>query len=111
MRVSVLGVLGEGGFGKVYKGRMDEADIAVKVLNARNERNAYDSFRREFTTLAPLDHPNVVPLHAGSMEPGQPLGLVDPLSAGGALSGALREALAPRKRLARRQRCVAPPPY
>ena len=92
--------LGEGGFGKVYKGRMDEADIAVKVLSKGKERGAYESFRRELTFLAQLDHPNVVPLHAVSMDPGQPLCLVYPLYAGGALRGALREALAPRKRLA-----------
>ena len=94
--------LGEGGFGKVYKGRMDEADIAVKVLSKGNERNAYDSFRRELTFLAQLDHPNVVPLHAVSMDPGQPLCLVYPLYARGALGGALREApgLDTRERLA-----------
>jgi len=92
--------LGKGGFGEVYKGRMDEADIAVKVLSRENDRNAYESFRRELTFLAQLDHPNVVPLHAVSMDPGQPLCLVYPLYARGALGGALREALAPRKRLA-----------
>jgi ankyrin repeat protein len=94
--------LGEGGFGEVYRGRMNEADIAVKVLSKENERNAYDSFRRESTVLAQLDHPNVVPLHAVSMEPGQPLCLVYPLYARGALSGALREApgLDTRERLA-----------
>ena len=92
--------LGKGDFGEVYKGRMNEADIAVKKLSRENDRNTYESFRRELTFLAQLDHPNVVPLHAVSMDPGQPLCLVYPLYAGGALRGALGEALAPRKLLA-----------
>ena len=61
-RYRVLGVLGHGGAGRVYRvedtarnGRV----LALKVLERTDEKWAA-AFRREFETLAALSHPNVV---------------------------------------------------
>jgi len=55
---------GEGGFGRVIKGRDNilERDIAVKILNpilSRFDADERERFRREARTLAQLSHPNI----------------------------------------------------
>jgi serine/threonine protein kinase len=55
---------GEGGFGKVIKGRDNELerDIAVKVLDpllTQFSQAERERFRREARTLARLSHPNI----------------------------------------------------
>jgi serine/threonine-protein kinase len=56
--------LGEGGMGKVYKGRQEslERDVAIKVLSKHLASNAdfVQRFQREARIMAKLDHPNVV---------------------------------------------------
>ncbi|CAI7780951.1 unnamed protein product [Closterium sp. NIES-53] len=65
-------VLGEGGFGKVYKGRLrgvnGEADeettfVAIKVL-APHSFQGMDEFLNEITTVEGVQHPNIVRLLA-----------------------------------------------
>ncbi|MEW5851977.1 MAG: protein kinase [Myxococcota bacterium] len=61
-RFRVLGVLGQGGAGRVYRVE-DQAKggeiVALKVLERTDEKWAA-AFRREFETLAAMSHPNVV---------------------------------------------------
>jgi Tol biopolymer transport system component/predicted Ser/Thr protein kinase len=56
----VLGLLGAGGMGKVYKardGRLDRT-VAIKILNERSSR-----LEREARAASALNHPNIVTLH------------------------------------------------
>uniref|UniRef100_A0A5B6Z6H6 Receptor-like serine/threonine-protein kinase n=1 Tax=Davidia involucrata TaxID=16924 RepID=A0A5B6Z6H6_DAVIN len=54
--------LGEGGFGPVYKGVLEEGqDIAVKRLS-RNSKQGFDEFKNEVIFIAKLQHRNLVKL-------------------------------------------------
>ncbi|MBI5498500.1 MAG: protein kinase [Deltaproteobacteria bacterium] len=61
-RYRVLGVLGQGGAGRVYRvedtARAGEV-VALKILERTDEKWAA-AFRREFEVLAAMSHPNVV---------------------------------------------------
>src|SRR5262245_2004920 len=63
-RYRVLGLLGFGGMGAVYKAehRLMERLVALKVISPSLLGNAaaIDRFRREFRAAARLSHPNVV---------------------------------------------------
>jgi len=63
----VLGVLGAGGMGKVYKVRNVISDRveAMKVLlaNLATQKELADRFLREIKLLASLDHPNIAKLN------------------------------------------------
>ena len=63
----VLGVLGAGGMGKVYKVRNVISDRveAMKILlpNLAAEKELADRFLREIKLLASLDHPNIAALN------------------------------------------------
>ena len=54
--------LGEGSCGIVYAGidQLSGAFIAIKEIKARSERSAVEELKREFNTLLPLRHPNIV---------------------------------------------------
>jgi serine/threonine-protein kinase len=62
----VIGVLGAGGMGKVYKVRNTISDRieAMKILlpNLANQKDLADRFLREIKLLASLDHPNIAAL-------------------------------------------------
>lgn len=62
----VLGVLGAGGMGKVYKARNVISDRieAMKILlgNLAGQKELADRFQREIKLLASLDHPNIAAL-------------------------------------------------
>src|SRR5579863_6447100 len=62
----VIGVLGAGGMGKVYKVRntISERAEAMKVLlpNLANNPDLEGRFLREIKLLATLDHPNIASL-------------------------------------------------
>ena len=64
----ILGVLGEGGMGVVYRARDPrlKRDIAIKVLpgDVASSPDRLERLEREATTVAGLNHPNIVVLHS-----------------------------------------------
>jgi serine/threonine-protein kinase len=63
----VIGLLGEGGMGQVYRGRDPRLgrDIAIKILQADSSRDkeAMGRFEREARAVASLSHPNVIAVY------------------------------------------------
>lgn len=51
--------LGKGGFGDVWHARVDEDDVALKVL-AESDPDSISRFKKEVRLLKSLDHPNVI---------------------------------------------------
>ncbi|KAK1396397.1 Receptor-like serine/threonine-protein kinase [Heracleum sosnowskyi] len=63
--------LGEGGFGPVYKGTLDDGqEIAVKRLS-RNSSQGEDEFKNEVSCMAKLQHRNLVTLLGCCTEKGE----------------------------------------
>jgi tRNA A-37 threonylcarbamoyl transferase component Bud32 len=66
-RYQVLGLLGAGGMGAVYKARhrLMERTVALKVINKRLTGDSawVERFRREVQAAARLAHPNIVTAH------------------------------------------------
>ena len=66
-RYTILGLLGKGGFGRVYLAHDDDLDrpVAIKVPNPERIAQPEDvqAFLTEARILAKLDHPNIVPVH------------------------------------------------
>ena len=75
-RFEVVGELGRGGMGVVYRCRDLELgrDVALKVvLDPNLDSGLADRLRQEATVLAGLEHPSVVPVHdAGHTDDGRP---------------------------------------
>ncbi len=67
----ILGVLGAGGMGKVYKVRnvLSDRVEAMKVLlpNLADQKDLADRFLREIKVLASLNHPNIAVLRTALM--------------------------------------------
>jgi eukaryotic-like serine/threonine-protein kinase len=70
----VIGLLGEGGMGQVYRGRDPRLgrDIAIKVLakDALQDAEATGRLEREARAIAALSHPNIVAVHDVGREDG-----------------------------------------
>ena len=66
-RYTILGLLGEGGIGRVYLAHDDDLDRPVAIKVPKSERIAdpedLEAFLVEAQILANLDHPNIVPVH------------------------------------------------
>ena len=77
----VVGILGAGGMGKVYKVRNVISDRieAMKVLlpDLVNEPDLADRFLREIKVQASLEHPNIAALHTAVREENQLLMLME----------------------------------
>ena len=74
-RYTILGRLGQGGFGTVYLGHDDDLDRPVAIKVPKTERvtqpEAIEAFLKEARVIANLDHPNIVPiLDVGRREDG-----------------------------------------
>lgn len=61
----LLGVIGKGGMGEVYKGFGNDKVVAVKVLpqELAKDSNLVKRFEREADMLSRLDHPHIVKLY------------------------------------------------
>jgi serine/threonine-protein kinase len=98
-RYEILGVLGEGGMGVVYKGndRTLNREVALKVIRgdmgnaAENNsiRRSRERFEEEGRSLARLQHPNIVQIHDAGETDGR-LYLVMEYVGGGTLDARLR---------------------
>ena len=66
-RYTILGRLGEGGFGRVYRARDNDLarHVAIKVPKLERPTHIEDpeAFLLEAKILANLDHPHIVPVH------------------------------------------------
>jgi len=65
-------LIGEGKFGKVYKGKCHSCDVAVKIP-ARQDLSEKDleKFRREVEIMRTINHPNVCLFMGACTLPGQ----------------------------------------
>ena len=63
----ILGRIGAGGMGEVYRARDTrlDRDVAIKVLPGgfSNDQAAIKRFRREAKALASLSHPNILTVY------------------------------------------------
>src|SRR5262245_26644968 len=63
----IIGLLGEGGMGQVYRGRdaRIDRDVAIKILPPAflGDASRLARFEREARTLAALNHPNIAQLY------------------------------------------------
>src|SRR6266545_4926356 len=60
----ILGSLGAGGMGEVYKARDTRLDrtVALKILPSRDDERRH-RFAREAKAIAALSHPNICTIH------------------------------------------------
>jgi hypothetical protein len=75
-RFRILGVLGQGAMGVVYRGRDEalERDAAIKVMsvNLAGDEEGRQRFRREARAAARLQHPNIVTIYELGEQDGAP---------------------------------------
>ncbi|MBV9145710.1 MAG: protein kinase, partial [Acidobacteria bacterium] len=66
--------LGQGGYGAVYKARDSLGrDVAIKVLTSfGDDSNTIEGFKKEATTLARLNHRNIVTVYQFGVDNGRP---------------------------------------
>jgi serine/threonine protein kinase len=89
----ILGVLGWGGMGRVYKARQVNLQrlVALKVIRAGEDADAEQvaRFREEARAIARMQHPNIVQIHEVGEENGHPFIALE-LVEGGSLAEHLR---------------------
>ena len=61
-RFEILGILGQGGFSKVYRVR-DEVEDEERALKLFDNATGYEAVRREIGALRKIRHPNVVEVY------------------------------------------------
>jgi len=102
-RYRVTRVLGEGTMGRVYLGeqRVGESvrNVAIKALAASRGNDDYivARFRREATTVASLEHPNIIRLYDYGEEGGRFLSVMEYVPGGSLASLLARGRLAPER--------------
>ena len=86
-------VLGRGGFGKVYKGRLTNGYlVAVKRLKEERTQGGEMQFQTEVEMISMAVHRNLLRLHGFCMTPTERL-LVYPFMANGSVASCLRGTL------------------
>src|SRR5262245_34434051 len=72
----IVGPLGAGGMGEVYKARDEKLDrfVALKILHSTRATDPAfrDRFQREAKAIAALTHPNIVTVHSIEEHSGEP---------------------------------------
>jgi len=59
--VEKLGVLGDGSFGTVYRGRCRSQEVAIKVLHRQDlDEHSLNAFRKEVEIVSRIFHPNIL---------------------------------------------------
>ncbi|HUP23955.1 MAG TPA: protein kinase [Thermoanaerobaculia bacterium] len=86
-KYEILGELGKGGFGTVYRGRdtVLKRQVAIKICSAEDD-DIRARFQREAEIVASLQHPNITTIHDLGVHEGSPY-LVQELLSGEDLSG------------------------
>jgi len=100
-RYRILGLLGKGAMGIVYRGRDEslERDVAVKVLLGQTEdERARARFQREARAAARLQHPNIVTVYELGEHDGAPYMAMELLE-GADLQRAIERGLRPDPRV------------
>ena len=109
----LLDVLGEGGFGAVYRARQEEPvrrEVALKVLKlGMDTREVVARFEAERQALARMDHPSIAKVYdAGATERGRPFFVMELVAGEGITTYCRRNALSVEERLQLfRQVCLA----
>ena len=77
----ILGPLGQGGMGEVYRARDARLrrEVAVKVLREAiaNDPDSLSRFRRETHAVAALNHPNILAIHDAGEQAGVPYAITE----------------------------------
>mmetsp|Transcript_16662 Transcript_16662/g.24878 ORF Transcript_16662/g.24878 Transcript_16662/m.24878 type:complete len:544 (+) Transcript_16662:58-1689(+) len=72
-------LIGEGAFGKVYRGKARGKDVAVKVFKKENVSNTdLENFREEVKIMSKIYHPNIL-LFMGACTQGDEVMIVTPI--------------------------------
>ncbi|KAL7205948.1 hypothetical protein ACSBR2_018795 [Camellia fascicularis] len=88
---SKINILGRGGFGKVYKGRLANGSlVAVKRLKEERTQGGELQFQTEVEIISMAVHRNLLRLHGFCMTPTERL-LVYPFMSNGSVASCLRE--------------------
>lgn len=89
-RYEILGILGEGGMGTVYRARQRSLErlVAIKVLKVREPKER-ERFRREARALSRLSHPSILQILEASISGDDDLYLVTELIEGKDLRAAI----------------------
>ncbi|POM85309.1 Protein kinase domain protein [Cryptosporidium meleagridis] len=77
---SKLHIIEEGSFGRVYKGRYNNCDVAVKVPNLDTMKSdpfgVTERILREWKLLAKINHPNIIGFKGGIILPNKHIWLI-----------------------------------
>ncbi|MEM9364450.1 MAG: serine/threonine-protein kinase [Planctomycetota bacterium] len=78
-RYTIIGAIGKGGQGAVYRGAHPTlpVEVAIKVARHRFDSQAQASLRSEATVLCDLDHPNIARVRDLDFDQGRPFVVLD----------------------------------